>query len=280
MVNTRRMSKARSGSSALAEPVVASVGTETEPMGKEAAVQSSGCRERLHCYPKGRVSNGQGCTLRSLVEVLLQQVAELQEAVTGLKGVREAEGEKCCLLRDQPVQGPPVSTVAHGGKEAAKPGSWEKSSCGRNDMSITSSLESSVDTLNIAISRQPGNLGPSDQSLNKLAVAWYLGSNPKSSKSVRLPTFKEEDVENRELETSSSRKNVYLQYSLNFIPTMTLELRDFPFIYNQIAHELVLPRPAKAEATGYPEDICIRRRRRVFDLILQEWKMEVKRSKD
>ncbi|KQK78478.1 hypothetical protein AAES_114539 [Amazona aestiva] len=95
-------------------------------MGREAAVQSSGCRECLHCCPEGKVSNGQGCTLCSLAEILLQQVAELQEAVTWLKGVREAEGEKCCLLRDQTVPGPRVSTVAHAGKEAANPGSWEK----------------------------------------------------------------------------------------------------------------------------------------------------------
>ncbi|KQK83504.1 hypothetical protein AAES_58968 [Amazona aestiva] len=119
MVNTRRMGKARSGSSALVAPVVASVGTQTEPTGREAAVQSWG-------YPKGRVSNGQGCTLCSLVEVLLQQVAELQEAVTRLKGVREAEGEQRCLLRDQTVPEPRVSTVAPAGKEAANPGSWEK----------------------------------------------------------------------------------------------------------------------------------------------------------
>ncbi|KQK82571.1 hypothetical protein AAES_69835 [Amazona aestiva] len=95
-------------------------------MGREAVVQSSG-------YPKGRVSNGRGYTLRSLVEALLQQVAELQEAVTRMKGVREAEGEQHCLLRDQTVPGPRVSTVAHAGKEAANPGkeaanpgSWEK----------------------------------------------------------------------------------------------------------------------------------------------------------
>ncbi|KQK78876.1 hypothetical protein AAES_109819 [Amazona aestiva] len=126
MVNSRRTGKARSGSSALAAPVVASVGTQTEPMGREAVVQSSG-------YPKGRVSNGRGYTLRSLVEALLQQVAELQEAVTRMKGVREAEGEQHCLLRDQTVPGPRVSTVAHAGKEAANPGkeaanpgSWEK----------------------------------------------------------------------------------------------------------------------------------------------------------
>ncbi|KQK84305.1 hypothetical protein AAES_49863 [Amazona aestiva] len=126
MVNTRHTGKARSGSSALAAPVVASVGTQTEPMGREAVVQSSG-------YPKGRVSNGRGYTLRSLVEALLQQVAELQEAVTRMKGVREAEGEQHCLLRDQTVPGPRVSTVAHAGKEAANPGkeaanpgSWEK----------------------------------------------------------------------------------------------------------------------------------------------------------
>ncbi|KQK73677.1 hypothetical protein AAES_164946 [Amazona aestiva] len=72
------------------------------------------------------MSNGQGCTLRSLVEVLLQRVAELQEAVTRLKGVREAEGKQHCLLRDQTVLGPRASTVAHAGKEAANPGSWEK----------------------------------------------------------------------------------------------------------------------------------------------------------
>uniref|UniRef100_A0A8B9IV37 Uncharacterized protein n=1 Tax=Amazona collaria TaxID=241587 RepID=A0A8B9IV37_9PSIT len=125
MVNTRCTSKAWSGSSALAAPVVASVGTQTEPMGREAAVQSLRCRRRLHCCPEGRVSNGQGCTLCSLVEVLLQQVAELQEAVTRLKGVREAEGEQRCLLRDQTVPGPRASTVAHAGKEAADPGSWE-----------------------------------------------------------------------------------------------------------------------------------------------------------
>ncbi|KQK77182.1 hypothetical protein AAES_128397 [Amazona aestiva] len=126
MVNSRRTGKARSGSSALAAPAVASVGTQMQLMGREAAVQSSGCRERLHCCPEGKVSNGQGCTLCSLVEVLLQQVAELQEAVTRLKGVREAEGEQHCLLRDQTVPGPRVSTVAHAGKEAANPGSWEK----------------------------------------------------------------------------------------------------------------------------------------------------------
>ncbi|KQK75948.1 hypothetical protein AAES_141091 [Amazona aestiva] len=139
MMNTRCTGKARSGSSALAAPVVASVGTQTEPTGKETVVQSSG-------YPKRRVSNGRGYTLRSLVEVLLQQVAELQEAVTRMKGVREAEGEQHCLLRDQTVPGPRVSTVApagkeatNPGKEAANPGSWEKSHEGST--SISSGLQ-------------------------------------------------------------------------------------------------------------------------------------------
>uniref|UniRef100_A0A8B9F7M5 Uncharacterized protein n=1 Tax=Amazona collaria TaxID=241587 RepID=A0A8B9F7M5_9PSIT len=50
-----------------------------------------------------------------------------------MKGVREAEGEQHCLLQDQTVPGPRVSTVAPAGKEAtnpgketANPGSWEK----------------------------------------------------------------------------------------------------------------------------------------------------------
>lgn len=43
----------------------------------------------------------------------------------------------------------------------------------------------------------------------------------------------------RELATSSSRQNVYLEFSLGFIPSMNLEFRDFPSIYEQVAHKLV-----------------------------------------
>ncbi|KQL60735.1 hypothetical protein AAES_05357 [Amazona aestiva] len=132
MVGTRRTSKARSGSSALAALTVASVSTQMELMAREAAVQSSECREHLHCCPEGRVRNGQGCTLCSLVEVLLQQVAELQEAVTRLKGAKEAEGKQHCLLRDQTVPGPRASTVTRAGKDAVNPGSWETAKISTN----------------------------------------------------------------------------------------------------------------------------------------------------
>ncbi|KQL59615.1 hypothetical protein AAES_19653 [Amazona aestiva] len=121
------MTRARSGSSALATLAGASVGTQKEQMGREAVVQSSGCRKRLHCSPGRRVHNGQGCTRFSLAKVLLQQVAELQNTVNKLKDVRDAERKQHCLLQDQTVQRPQASTVAHEGKkEAANPGSWER----------------------------------------------------------------------------------------------------------------------------------------------------------
>ncbi|KQK74455.1 hypothetical protein AAES_155803 [Amazona aestiva] len=120
------MTRVRSGNSALAAPAVSSVGTQTELMRREAAVQISGRRECLHWSGEVRIRNGQGCALCSLVEVLLRQVAELQDAVTRLKGVREAEEKQHCLLQDQTVQGPQASTVAHAeNKETANPGSCE-----------------------------------------------------------------------------------------------------------------------------------------------------------
>uniref|UniRef100_A0A672URF4 SGNH hydrolase-type esterase domain-containing protein n=1 Tax=Strigops habroptila TaxID=2489341 RepID=A0A672URF4_STRHB len=123
MVSTRLRSRARSGSSA---PAVASVGTQTEPMRGEAAAQTSECRKCLDWSREAGVRDGQGCTRCALVEVLLQQVAELREAVGELKDAREAERKLGCLLQAQTAQGLQTSSIARiGKKEGSNPGSWE-----------------------------------------------------------------------------------------------------------------------------------------------------------
>ncbi|KQL59391.1 hypothetical protein AAES_21287 [Amazona aestiva] len=64
--------------------------------------------------------------LGALVEILLQQGAELQESVDGLRDIREAERKLDCLLQAQAVQGPQASNLAQAEKaKDINPGSWE-----------------------------------------------------------------------------------------------------------------------------------------------------------
>ena len=84
---------APAGGSAPSTPAVTDASMQTELPKGEAAVQTSGCRECLDLSPGAGTGSRPACKRCAQVEDLLQQVAELQEAVRRLRNIREAEKE-------------------------------------------------------------------------------------------------------------------------------------------------------------------------------------------
>ena len=91
MVSTRQ--KTMASTSLVAFPAtVTDVATQTEGLGKHAAIQVLGCRVCPSLLSvSDSSSEGYACGRCAQIEELLNQVAELQEEVSRLRSIRESE---------------------------------------------------------------------------------------------------------------------------------------------------------------------------------------------